>query len=182
MNTNWSSPKTNIVAALRSLRKALKAGFRARLRRLRNEDCDFPLLQSKADKDFRNYEFAIGHAASILTIMSDPNMSCFEKELSTNYVTRYGTPEAVEHYYLTRELSKDNDLGIGTSHLVHIEDYLEFLLETNQYDRERLYRRQYYPAYGNETCHFFDFYRYKHGSPYAPKKFLRKLWVVELLT
>jgi hypothetical protein len=182
MNTNWSTPRTNIIAALLSLRKALKAGFRARLRRLRNEDCDFPILRSKADNDFRNYEFMYGHAASIKTITEDKSMSEFEKELSLNYITRYGTPEAVEHYYRTRELSPDNDKGIGVSHLVHIEDYLEYLKDTKQWDRERFYRRQYYPAYGDETQHFFDFYRYKHGSAFAPKKFRRKLWVVELLT
>jgi len=181
INTNWSTPKTNIFAAILMLRTALAAGCNARLQRLWNHECDHPIKIRNDDRDFRNYEFRIGYAASIKTITDDQTMSDFEKELSLNYVNRYGTPEAVKRYYETRELSPDNDLGIGVSHLVHIEDYLEHLKTTNQYDRERLYRRQYYPAYGDETQHFFDFYRYKHGSQWSAKTFKKKVWVVELL-
>lgn len=182
MNTNWSTPKTNIFAAINELRHALAAGQNSRLIRARNEDCQHPLTQKNNIMDFRAYEFQMGYAASIASIMADDSMSDFEKELSTNYVNRYGTPEAVTRYYETRELTKDNDLGIGTSHLVHIEDYLEYLKTTKQYQRERLYRRQYYPAHQDQTQYFFDFYRLKRKhSVYTIKTFKRKLWVVELL-
>jgi len=125
MNTNWSTPKTNIFAAINDLRKAKAAGQRAVLIKKANKDCAFPIKEKQQDSDFRNYQFNIGYAASITSIMADESLSDFEKELSTNYVNRYGTPEAVKHYYLTRELSPDNDKGMGVSHLVHIEDYLE---------------------------------------------------------
>ena len=181
MNTNWTTPKRNIFAGINDLRNALAAGYNARLIRARNEDCAYPIKIKNEDRDFRNYVFRVGHAASIKTITEDQSMSEFEKELALNYVHRYGTPEAVKRYYETRELSPDNDKGMGTGHLVHIEDYLEYLKSTKQYDRERLYRRQYYPAYGDETQHFFDFYRYKHGSQWSAKTFKKKVWVVELL-
>ena len=181
MNTNWSTPKRNIIAGLLDLRSALAAGQNAVLIKKANEDCAFPIYEKQQDTDFRNYEFSSGHASSIKTITDDDSMSEQAKILSTNYVNRYGTPEAVKHYYETRELSPDNDKGMGKSHLVHIEDYLEYLLDTKQYDRERLYRRQYYPNHGDTTVHFFDFYRYKQGSPYAKKKFKTKLWVVQLM-
>ena len=181
MNTNWSKPKRNIIAGINDLRKARAAGCNARLQRLWNQECDHPIKIRNEDRDFRNYEFRIGYAASIATITDDQSMSDFEKELSLNYVNRYGTPEAVKLYYETRELTKDNDLGIGMSHLVHIEDYLEYLKTTKQYQRERMYRRQYYPEHGDETQHFFDFYSYKHGSQWSAKTFKKKVWVVEIL-
>jgi len=183
MNTNWSTPKTNIIAALMCLRQALISGFRARLIRLRNEDCAHPIRYKHADNDFRNYEFQIGYPSSYQGIIDDPNMSEFEKHLSLNYVTCYGTPEAVHAYYSTGKLSKDNDKGIGRSHLVLATDFINYLLDTQQNQRASLYQRQYNDgnAYTGEV-HWFDFYRYKHGNPYAVKKFRRRLWVVELLS
>lgn len=181
MHTNWTTPKKHIIPAINDLRGALAAGCNARLIKLWNAECDHPIKIRNEDKDFRNYEFRVGYAASIKTITEDQSMTDFEKELSLNYVNRYGTPEAVQRYYETRELSADNDKGIGVAHLVHIEDYLEYLKTTKQWDRERMYRRQYYPAYGDETQHFFDFYRYKHGSQWSAKKLKRKVWVVEIL-
>lgn len=181
MKTNWTTPRRNVFAAINDLRKALAAGYRAILVRIPNRDCEFPIKTKQQDHDFRNYEFRVGYAASIKSIMEADSLTDFEKELSTNYVNRYGTPEAVEHYYETRELSADNDKGMGTSHLVHIEDYLEYLKDTGQHQRERMYRRQYYPAYGDSTTHFFDFYKYKHGSPYAVKDPDKLVWTVGVL-
>ena len=43
MKTNWSSPKTNIFAAMQDLRKCLASGNKARLIRARNEDCECPI-------------------------------------------------------------------------------------------------------------------------------------------
>lgn len=183
MNTNWSTPKTNIIAALICLRQALISGFRARLVRLRNEDCDYPILTKNVDNDFRNYEFQIGHAASRDTIRQRQDLTDFQKHLSLNYVTCYGTPEAVEHYYSTGKLSPENNEGIGRSHLVKATDLITLLLEQQERQRASLYQRQY-TNQGNgadSTMHMYCFYRYKHGSPYAVKKFRRKLWVVELL-
>jgi hypothetical protein len=180
-NTNWSSPKTNIIAALLSLRLALQAGYRARLVRALNQDCAFPIRVKKADKDFRNYDFQIAYVTSKDAINARGDLPGFLKHLSTNYLTRYGTPEAVDQYYSTGKLSADNDKGVGRSHLVKASDYIEYLLETQQRQRAALYQRQYDDNGYDSVSHWFDFYRYKHGSQYAIKKFKRKLWVVDLL-
>jgi len=181
-NTHWSKPTRNIFKAIQQLRAAIAAGYRAKLIRARNEDCWHPIRNKKADTDFRNYEFQIGLTKSYQGIIDDPDMSDFEKHLSTNYITRYGTPEAVEHYYSTGELTADNDKGIGRSHLVHIQDYIDYLKDSRSgHQWVNHFSRQYNPAnaYTGEV-HWFDFYRYKHGSPYAVKKFRTKLWVVQL--
>jgi hypothetical protein len=180
-NTNWSSPNTNIIAAFLDLRRALQSGYNAVLIKARNEDCMHPIRVKTADNDFRNYEFSSGHPSSVNKIKSDTHMSEFMKHLTLNYVTKYGTQEAVKKYYETGILSADNDKGMGRSHLVHIDDYIKFL-EDSRDSRANMYRRQYRaPEYVNDTSHLFDFYRYKHGSPYAIKTFKRKLWVVKLI-
>jgi len=181
MNTNWSSPKRNIITALLSLRKAILAGFRARLIRLRNEDCDYPILIKKNDEDFRNFEFQIGYAASRNTIAQRDDLTAFQKYLSLNYVNLYGTEEAVERYYSTGRLSKENNQGIGRSHLVAASDLIRFMLVAGERDRAQKYIRQYETDGYDDVQHWFDFYRYKHGSQWAVRKFWRKLWVVELL-
>jgi len=182
MNTNWSTPKRNIIAGINYLRKALQAGMKARLVRARNEDCEHPIKVKRDDTDFRNFEFQIGYAASRNSIAANPNMTPFQKYLALNYVTLYGTPEAVERYYTKGLLSPDNNKGIGRSHLVLATDLLQFMAVTGD-DRLNLYKRQYAND-GNgsaDVMHMYNFYRYKHGSQWAIKKFRRKLWVVELL-
>jgi hypothetical protein len=89
MNTNWSSPSTNIFAGLNDLRKALAAGQNARLIRARNQDCAFPIRVRHHDTDFRNYEFQSGYVRSRNEILRDPNMTDFEKHLALNYKTYY---------------------------------------------------------------------------------------------
>ena len=131
--------------------------------------------------DFRNYEFQIGHASSRNKIAQRDDLSAFEKYLALNYVTRYGTPEAVEKYYSTGMLSKDNDLGIGTSHLVAASDLIRFMVVCGEHERANRYIRQYETDGYDDVQHWFDFYRYKHGSQWAVRKFRRKLWVVELI-
>ena len=42
-NTNWTSPKTNIIAGMNALRGALAAGENAKLERYWNQDCAYPI-------------------------------------------------------------------------------------------------------------------------------------------
>jgi len=70
---------------------------------------------------------------------------------------------------------------VGRSHLVKVEDMVRFLLVTGDTERADLFRNNYLDETTGNDRHFFDNYRYKHGSMYAPKKFKKKLWVVELL-
>jgi hypothetical protein len=88
----------------------------------------------------------------------------------------------MKKYYETGILSADNDKGMGRSHLIHVDDYIKFLENSKDFQRAKLYRRQYRaPEYVNDTSHLFDFYRYKHGSQFAIQTFKRKLWVVKLI-
>jgi len=180
MNTNWSSPKTNALAGINCLRKALASGENVRLVRTRNEECSYPIKVKQHDTDFRNYESYIGYGASIDSIMADTSMSDFEKHLSLNYVNCFGTPEAVKEYYTSGLLSPDNNKGMGVSHLVKAEDLIRFMVVTGD-SRAAMYKRQYAAPEYSSVTHMYNFYKYKHGSLWLVKKFKRKLWVVELL-
>ena len=186
MNTNWSSPKTNIIAGINDLRKCLAGGSKARLIRMRNEDCAFPIKVKTEDKDFRNYSFYAGYRASVNSIKADKQLTEFQKHLSLNYVSVFGSKEAAERYYQTGELSEDNFKNMGFSHLVHVDDLIKFYSQFTEsgghIERAIIYERQYRaPEHANDTLYFFDFFSYKHGSPYSIKKFKHKLWVVEML-
>lgn len=181
MNTNWSSPTTNILAAMMLLRRALASGMNARLVKARNEDCAYPIKEKHVDEDFRNYEFRIGYQSTRQDIYNDTSMSEMEKYLSLEFKACFGTEEAVQHYYETGLLSPDNFKGMGRSHLVKIRDMIAFLIATGDTERAEMFKHQYFTEEGAQERHFYDFYRYKHGSPWAIKSFRRKLWVVELL-
>lgn len=47
MYTNWTSPKTNIFSAVNALRNCLASGYDARLIKLENEKCDYPIRTRK---------------------------------------------------------------------------------------------------------------------------------------
>ena len=180
MKTNWSTPKTNIFAALNELRRALAAGQNARLIRMRNEDCQFPIKVKQQNTDFRNYEFQNGTLQSRESISKD-DKSVFQKYLSLTYKTCYGTPEAKDRYYETGLLSPDNFKGMGTSHLVKIEDMVVFMMSTGDEERAEMFAKQYLDSTTGHETHFFDNFKYMHGSPWAVKLYKRRLWVVELL-
>jgi hypothetical protein len=179
-NTNWSSPKRNIIAGMLDLRSALASGYKAKLVRAFNEECEHPIKEKLQDTDFRNYKFSIGYASSVNKIKEDPNRSDFEKQLSLNYVSCYGDPDAVKSYYETGILTKRNVRSMGVNHLVKVDDLIAFFKSIND-SRANIYEKQYRaPEHVDDTSHFFDFFSYKHGSQYAIKKFKRKLWVVQL--
>lgn len=180
MNT-WTTPKRNILAAINDLRNALAAGQNARLIRIRNEECEHPIKVKKNDEDFRNYKFNSGHLSTKQEIIDDSRMDDFHKYLTLNYKTCYGTPEAVDRYYESGCLSPDNFKGMGKSHLVSVKDIIAWNKVVGDIDRAEMFRHQYYTEAGMQERHFYDFYRYKHGSMYAAKKFRHKVWAVELL-
>lgn len=182
INTNWSSPKTNIIAGLLDLRQALQGGQNARLIRARNEDCGHPIRVKQHDEDFRNYKFSIGYCSSVNKIKADPNLSDFEKHLSLNYISVFGSEEAMQHYYSTGELSADNFKNMGRNHLVDVDDYIKWLEQNKEYDLADMYTIQYHALeHLNDTQHLFNFFRPERQSEYSVKTFKNKLWVVELL-
>jgi len=182
-NTNWSQPKTNILKGMLSLKSALAYGHKAKLIRMLNEDCEYPrrISGNVLNKDFRCYEFSVGYATCIDEI-NKTSRSEFSKYLSLNYVSVYGSEEAVKSYYETGKLSKDNLLGMGKGHLVLVDDLIKFLETTGEYQRANMYKLQYRNPQTTSVASYFDFYILKNGkSTFELQKFKHKLWVVQLL-
>lgn len=181
MNTNWSEPKTNIIQGMLDLRKAIASGYKAKLIRARNEDCQHPIQLDAKNRDFRAYEFQNGYATCIKEINLGAKND-FSKYLTLNYVSVYGTQEAVKKYYGEFILSKDNFQSMGRNHLVHVDDLIKYLETTRDYIGAERYRTQYRNSQTTGLAQYFDFFSLKNGiSEYELKKFKKKLWVVELL-
>jgi hypothetical protein len=181
--TNWSSPKTNIIAAVNDLRKCIASGHKARLIRALNEECEFPILLSKDEmsQDFRDYDFSIGTLRTKQEIRDDSSMSEFEKYLSLNYKANFGSAEAVEEYYATGKVTKANFFGMGRSHLVKVSDIIEFLQRSND-PKDKEYARMWYHYVDNtDERHFYDTFRLKSKQQRQTKKFNHKLWVVQMI-
>lgn len=188
MNTNWTSPKTNYLAGINSLRSALASGYNARLIRAYNEDCSYPIKEYVIHTDFREYEFSYGTTNTFNNILNDSNMSDFEKHLALNYYNFYGSKDSVKKYYETGELSNKNFIGIGVSHLVRISDLINFFdLKENKTKKDiqwiNIYREQYLNPETRDKSYIFNSYKLqKEYSKRKNKKFKHKLWVIELLS
>ena len=182
MNTNWSKPKTNFFAGINELRKALAAGMNARLIRMQNKDCEFPIKVKNEDEDFKNYKFNVGYLSTITDIVKNINMTEFQKYLTLNYKSCYGTPEAVERYYEKSLLSIDNFNNMGVAHLVKVEDMVHFYMNLGNQDLADIYKNQYIIPDNPNKKHFFEFFCLKkEKSQWNIKSFKRKLWVIEII-
>lgn len=179
--TNWTSPTTNFLKACNNLRKALASGYNACLVKEYNEACMHPIHIPK-EVDFRQYESSYGTISSKKEILESKNMSEFEKHLSLNYVKCFGLQEAVDHYYTTGVLTKDNIKGMGKAHLVKVTDLIELFNEIGDVERANMYYDQYiWSAVGSdEKRHMFNFFKTDYHNLWGIKKFKSKLWVVEL--
>lgn len=182
-NTSWSTPKTNKLKALYDLSNALRNGYNARLIKLYNKDCQYPITVKKNDTDFRNYKSNGALMKSRQEILDDKYMPEIEKNIILNYKGCFGTKEAVEHYYKTGELSDDNLKGIGMSHLVKVTDIIELCEKNGNIDTANRLRLQYVDC-DESTLNakfWYNMISYAHGSQYRIKDIKRKLWVVEIL-
>lgn len=185
-NTNWSHPHTNIFRGMMSLRHALASGHNAKLEKRWNSECDFPLKEKVDNQDIRCYEFSRGSISTKDEILADTTMSDFQKHLTLNYHTCYGTPEAVQHYQKTGELQEANFRGMGTGHLVRVTDMIKYWEDQNfesggDMERMKAFREQYVTGEQANVPHFWDFYRLRNGwNDRKDLVFKRKLWVVVL--
>lgn len=181
MNTNWSTPKTNIFSGINELRKALASGYDAKLIREWNEKCEFPIRKKNHIKDFKCYEFNNGHISTKDEILADTHMSDFEKYLTLNYKACFGSDEAMNTYYTTGVVCADNFRGVGRCHLVRVQDMVEFFEKSGDTERAKIFREQYITGETANENHFWDFFRLKNGNnEWTTKKFKHKLWVVVL--
>lgn len=184
-NTNWSTPKTNFFAAIEDLHAALSSGHNARLIRMRNEDCNYPIKKSDDPKkfDFRNYSFSMGYPATYNKVL---NTGKENVELTLNYVSCYGTPEAIEKYYKTGVVTSGNIQGMGTNHLVKVDDMIKYLQQQPAKDiwahgRATSLYAQYRDPDTRDESFMFDFFTPAKKSTWNIVKFKNELWVVELL-
>jgi hypothetical protein len=183
INTSWTAPKTTLLQGMNDLRKCLAGGHRARLIRAWNHQCEFPQLLDKNEqpKDFREYEFSYGTLRTKEEIRNDNSLSDFEKTLSLEYHAVFGTEEAMNRYYATGELSKDNFNGMGRSHLVRVVDMVEFLLRSIDPKDQQWASNWMHYIDETDNRHFYDTFRLKSVNYRKPKTFKHKLWVVQML-
>jgi len=179
--SNYSSPKTNMFAAILDLRKC----FKAELVRKWNADCEYPLYNIPKDvTDFRKWT---GSGAAMYTseeIQNSTNYTDFEKHLMLNYHALYGTKESVDCYNKTGELSKGNILGVGKCHLVKVQDLVDFLIKQgDSTDKERIdiFTKQYLTLETAEKRQFYDHVKLITYRGRELKVFKHKLWVVNIL-
>lgn len=180
MNLNWSAPTPNYFKALKLLMRALQSNHNARIVKVWNEDCPYPISVDRHDKDFRNYEFSYGTYATYDEIATKNDIMSL---LSLEYVAKYGTREAIDNYYTNGILTDDNFKGMGISHLVKVTDLIHYLEAMGDLEIARMYREQYIDqtVESRNVKHMFDIYGYKHGSVYIPKKFSKKIYAIEIL-
>lgn len=180
--TNWTSPKTNIIAAANDLRKCLASGCKGRLIKILNEECQYPILLDKNElsNDFREYEFTYSAPSTKAEILADTSMTDFEKKLSLEYKSFFGTEDAVKRYYETSILSAGNFLGMGKSHLVKVTDLIEYLQRSNKKGDKDYARLFYHYKDQVDDRHLYDYFHLKNAQQRTPKEFKHKLWVVEM--
>lgn len=177
--TNWSTPKTNIIAGMNDLRKCLSSGYKARLIRAYNEDCQYPIKKKNIDIDWKCYK---GNGATLTTIneIKNSNISEYDKYLTLNYKVCYGSSKAVDRYYNTGELSEDNFRSQGISHIVKVSEMINHLINSGDIKHANNIK-EIYNGDPNQK-HFFDRFKLKTGNDqYIAKKFKNRLWVVQLL-
>lgn len=182
IHTNWTSPRTNIFAGLIALKGALQSSKDYRLIRMYNEDCEYPIKVKVSNTDFRSYKSTGASMYTMDEIQNSTYYTEFQKYLMLNYKGVFGTQEAIDHYYATGEVSADNFIGVGISHLVKVSDMVDFFVrlgKPSDAERIKIFTKQYITKETANEKHFYENITLKNGfSETANKKFKRKLWVV----
>jgi len=161
-----------------NLRKALASGQNAKLVRMFNEDCAYPITQ-KLTRDVRNIDNWNSSHQTLWAadeIINNQYLSADEKYMMLNYVQVFGTDEAIEHYRSTGELTAENVRGMGTCHYVKRKDMIQYLIANNEMERATCFDLS-----DNVTRRFTCNFHLKPEHTRIPKKFKCKLWVVAIL-
>jgi len=184
MSTNWSSPKTNFLAGVNELHSALASGQNAKLIRLENELCEYPIMLEITEADASQYRSTGAYLRTRQQILEDNSMSDILKNLTLNYASCFGTRAAVETYNKTGVVSKDNFTGMGVNHLVkitHIIGYLQHTGIKGDLERAQIFIDDYtVDGKNSNKRHFYDTYALINRKERTPKQFNKKLWVVAL--
>lgn len=176
--TTWTSPKTNIFSGMNDLRKCLSSGYNCRLVKEYNENCKFPIIETRRI-DIENPDNWKSSNSTLWTlegIKNSKNLSDDQKHMMINYCTVFGTDQAIKKYRNTGKLTKDNIKGMGRPCIVKRKDVIDFLIKNNEEARSECFDLT------NGEKHFVENYHLKPEYNRIPKKFKSKLWVVELLS
>lgn len=181
MSTNWSTPKTTFLAGVKDLQSALASGQNAKLIRLENEKCEYPIMMEFTDADASQYKSSGAYLRTRQQILEDNSMTEIMKNLTLNYASCFGTREAVELYNKTGVVSKNNFVGMGVNHLVKITDIIKYLRSIGDTKRAQMYIDDYTEQGCNvDKRHFYEIYALINRRERTPKHFNHKLWVVAL--
>lgn len=136
--TNWTTATTNYAHALSGLISAIEAGKNAWIEIRRNGDQDYPLMIPNPNLDHpKAWTMSYGTIRNEMDIINHKFLNETEKDLTNNYTTAFGSQEAVDRYYETGVLTKENFLGVGICHAVKIEDAIEYRKNDDGYSNYR---------------------------------------------
>ena len=138
-----------------------------------NGECNYPINVLNKNLTVSDYISSGSSYLSIKDIDDNKNLTPLEKDIKINYIILFGTQKGIDNYKKSGILTKENDKGMGISHIVKRQDYIDYLNEIGEFDRADLFKKKDI----NKVEFFIDVYTTKK---YVKKEFNRKLWVVQL--
>lgn len=137
---SWSSATDNIQTALHNVIECINAGYNAWLEVRENADPDigFPItIKNPALDNPFNWRSSYGTLRSGKR-KEESYFNDTEKDLTENWISAFGTKEAIKKYQECGEITKDLIIGGGTEHPIRIKDANEhrkrFIKDGYQYN------------------------------------------------
>ncbi|MDF2880206.1 MAG: hypothetical protein K0R54_763 [Clostridiaceae bacterium] len=164
INTAWTKATEDYTEAMVGLLSAIDAGKNAWIEIRKNGDQDIPIMISNPELDHpKNWTMFYGCRRNLKELENRSYINDMEKELTYNYTTCFGPEKAVDNYYATGQLTKDNFFGIGMCHAVKISDCIEYRKNTDGY---------------NNYEYWVTFWKPKDGIAYRVPKEIDKVFTI----
>lgn len=122
--TNWSKATLDYAEALFALQKCKNThSYSSWLELRQNGDQAFPIMipNPELDDPFA-WQFSYGTIASSKELSEKRYLNKTELDLTYNWISAFGEPEAIEKYKQDRSITKGLCKGIGTCFPIRIED------------------------------------------------------------
>ena len=133
--TSWTEATTDYVVALQSLISAVEAGKNAWIEIRKNGEQDFPIMiPNPALNHPKAWTMCYATKRNEEDLLNHRYLNETEKELTYNYTTAFGEQEAIDRYYETGVLTKENFFGVGICHAVKIKDAIEYRKNIDGYN------------------------------------------------
>lgn len=135
ISTNWCKATRNYVMALQGLISAIEAGKNAWIEIRKNGEQKYPIMvPNPALNHPREWTMSYGTLRDESKLLDHKFLNETEKDLTYNYTTAFGSQEAIDAYYETGVLTKENFLGMGICHAVKIKDAIEYRKNIDGYN------------------------------------------------